>query len=139
MDICDVAHLESAEKSEVGAEFSAAAHNGRVGALSLADGTTRMRDGLIYAARDFEVDGTHPSESGRQKVAELLLTFFQTDLRSRCFKDTGPLRRILQFRFETRGVAEPDLPLTLRRLHRDLTWINLGRVNGRSAEATRPQ
>jgi hypothetical protein len=35
-----------------------------------ADGTTpRKRDGLIYAARDFDVDGTHPSESGRQKVA----------------------------------------------------------------------
>jgi hypothetical protein len=45
-----------------------------------ADGTTpRKRDGLIYAARDFEVDGAHPSESGRQKVANLLLTFFQTD------------------------------------------------------------
>jgi hypothetical protein len=45
-----------------------------------ADGTTpRKRDGLIYAAKDFGVDGAHPSESGRQKVANLLLTFFQTD------------------------------------------------------------
>lgn len=49
-----------------------------------ADGTTpRKRDHLIYAARDFEVDGTHPSESGRQKVADLLLTFFQTDPQAR--------------------------------------------------------
>jgi hypothetical protein len=45
-----------------------------------ADGTTpRKRDGLIYAAKDFGVDGAHPSDSGRQKVANLLLTFFQTD------------------------------------------------------------
>lgn len=45
-----------------------------------ADGTTpRKSDGLIYEGRDLEVDGTHPSESGRQKVAALLLKFFQTD------------------------------------------------------------
>jgi hypothetical protein len=51
-----------------------------------ADGTTpRKRDGLIYAARDFEVDGAHPGESGRQKVANLLLTFFQTDSLARAW------------------------------------------------------
>jgi hypothetical protein len=59
----------------------------------------------------------------------------RTNLDSRWFKDTRPIRRLFQFRFETRGVAEPHLPLALRRLDRDLTWINLGRVNGRSAEA----
>jgi hypothetical protein len=57
------------------------------------------------------------------------------NLGNRWFKDTRPIGRIFQFRFETRGVAEPHLPLALRRLDRDLTWINLGRVNGRSAEA----
>jgi hypothetical protein len=57
------------------------------------------------------------------------------NLGNRWFKDTRPIGRIFQFHFETRGVAEPHLPLALRRLDRDLTWINLGRVNGRSAEA----
>lgn len=45
-----------------------------------ADGTTpRKSDGLIYERADLVVDGTHPSQSGRQKVAHMLLRFFQTD------------------------------------------------------------
>ena len=45
-----------------------------------ADGTTpRKSDGLTYERTDLAGDGTHPSESGRQKVADLLLRFFQTD------------------------------------------------------------
>jgi hypothetical protein len=45
-----------------------------------ADGTTpRKGDGLIYEREDLAADGTHPSERGRQKVADLLLRFFQTD------------------------------------------------------------
>ena len=45
-----------------------------------ADGTTpRRSDGLVYARADLAADGTHPSDSGRQKVANLLLRFFQTD------------------------------------------------------------
>ena len=45
-----------------------------------ADGTTpRKSDGLIYERADLAADGTHPSQSGRQKVADLLLRFFQTD------------------------------------------------------------
>lgn len=45
-----------------------------------ADGTTpRTSDGLIYERADLAADGTHPSERGRQKVADLLLRFFQTD------------------------------------------------------------
>jgi lysophospholipase L1-like esterase len=32
------------------------------------------------------IDGTHPSQSGRQKVADMLLRFFQTDsLASICY------------------------------------------------------
>jgi len=45
-----------------------------------ADGTTpRKSDGLVYERSDLVGDGTHPSESGRRKVADMLLKFFQTD------------------------------------------------------------
>jgi len=44
------------------------------------DGTTaRQADGLVWENRDLSGDGTHPSDSGRQKVADLLLKFFKTD------------------------------------------------------------
>jgi hypothetical protein len=45
-----------------------------------ADGETpRKADGFLYKKEDFVNDGTHPSESGRLKVAELLLKFMKTD------------------------------------------------------------
>jgi len=45
-----------------------------------ADGTTpRKADGLVYERADLAADGTHPSQSGRRKVADMLLKFFQTD------------------------------------------------------------
>ncbi|HOD82515.1 MAG: hypothetical protein BWX88_01284 [Planctomycetes bacterium ADurb.Bin126] len=45
-----------------------------------ANGTTpRKADGLTYAREDLAGDGTHPSGSGREKVAGLLLEFFKTD------------------------------------------------------------
>jgi len=45
-----------------------------------ADGTTpRKSDGLIYERKDLGADGTHPTDSGRRKVADQLLTFFQSD------------------------------------------------------------
>jgi hypothetical protein len=45
-----------------------------------ADGTTpRKADGLVYSREDLGPDGTHPSPSGRVKVANLLLEFFKTD------------------------------------------------------------
>ena len=45
-----------------------------------ADGTTpRKSDALTYERTDLADDGTHPSQSGRQKVANLLLRFFHTD------------------------------------------------------------
>jgi len=39
----------------------------------------RKADGLVWKREDLGPDGTHPSDSGRQKVAELLLAFFKTD------------------------------------------------------------
>lgn len=45
-----------------------------------ADGTIpRKGDGLIWERNDLAEDGVHPSESGRRKVAEMLLNFFKTD------------------------------------------------------------
>ncbi len=45
-----------------------------------ADGTTpRQGDGLVWTRDDLANDGTHPSLSGRDKVARLLLDFFKTD------------------------------------------------------------
>ena len=45
-----------------------------------ADGTTpRKSDGLTWERKDLAGDGTHPSQSGRRKVADMLLKFFQTD------------------------------------------------------------
>lgn len=45
-----------------------------------ADGTTpRAGDGLVWAREDLGDDGTHPSESGRRKVAQQLLAFFAGD------------------------------------------------------------
>lgn len=39
----------------------------------------RSSDGLIWERSDLVGDGTHPSDSGRQKVAEMLLKFFKSD------------------------------------------------------------
>jgi hypothetical protein len=45
-----------------------------------ADGLTpRQSDGLIWKRDDLRDDGTHPSNSGRDKVANLLLAFLKTD------------------------------------------------------------
>jgi len=41
--------------------------------------TPRKADGLTYSRADLAQDGTHPSASGQQKVANLLLRFFKTD------------------------------------------------------------
>jgi hypothetical protein len=46
-----------------------------------ADGTTpRRTDGLVWEREDLSPnDGTHPSQSGRKKVADMLLKFFTED------------------------------------------------------------
>lgn len=44
------------------------------------DGTKgRPNDKLVWTPEDVGPDGTHPSQSGRQKIADLLLTFFKSD------------------------------------------------------------
>ena len=45
-----------------------------------ADGVSRRKlDGLVWNRSDFGPDGVHPSDTGRQKVAKLLLEFLSTD------------------------------------------------------------
>lgn len=44
-----------------------------------ADGVRPRADGLTWVREDFREDGTHPSDSGRRKVAEQLQRFFETD------------------------------------------------------------
>jgi len=44
-----------------------------------AKGDSSRSDGLVWLPGDFQSDGTHPSTSGRLKVAQLLLQFFSTD------------------------------------------------------------
>jgi hypothetical protein len=39
----------------------------------------RKLDSLVWERTDFGADGVHPNDSGRQKVAELLLKFFAAD------------------------------------------------------------
>jgi hypothetical protein len=39
----------------------------------------RRADGLTYERMDLLEDGTHPSDSGRRKIAAMLLAFFRTD------------------------------------------------------------
>ncbi len=51
--------------------------------------TGRSGDGLKYERGDFVGDGTHPSDSGRAKVAQLLLTFFKTDATARTWFTKG--------------------------------------------------
>ena len=49
-----------------------------------ADGTTpRKSDGLVWERKDLAGDGTHPSQSGRQKAAGMLLEFFKEDALAR--------------------------------------------------------
>jgi hypothetical protein len=44
-----------------------------------ANGKISRSDGLTWLPSDFQSDGTHPSISGRQKTAQMLLQFFSTD------------------------------------------------------------
>jgi hypothetical protein len=47
------------------------------------DGTLGRNDGLVWLCSDTQQDGTHPSATGQQKVAEMLLKFFKTDRTTR--------------------------------------------------------
>jgi hypothetical protein len=43
------------------------------------DGVKGRKDGFVYLRSDVGIDGLHPSASGQQKVATMLLDFFKSD------------------------------------------------------------
>ncbi len=55
------------------------------------DGTKGRRDGLTWTCEDVREDGTHPSASGRQKVAAQLVRFFETSPTARPWFSRGSL------------------------------------------------
>jgi lysophospholipase L1-like esterase len=55
-----------------------------------ADGTRTRGDGLSWTCGDFQSDGTHPSTSGRQKVAQQLLDFVRSDPTARLWYLAAP-------------------------------------------------
>lgn len=54
-----------------------------------AAGLSPRSDGLTWSITDFATDGTHPAQSGRQKVGALLLGFFKSSPVTRCWFTTG--------------------------------------------------
>jgi hypothetical protein len=50
----------------------------------------RKADGFHYTRQDFANDGTHPSDSGRRKVGELLLNLLKTDATARPWAVAAP-------------------------------------------------
>jgi hypothetical protein len=55
-----------------------------------ADGMTpRQGDGLVWQSTDFVQDGTHPSQSGQQKVGTMLLAFFKSSPFTKCWFGNG--------------------------------------------------
>jgi len=54
-----------------------------------ANGTSVSSDGYSWECDDQVCDGVHPSQSGKAKVANKLLTFFETDPTTAWFRESG--------------------------------------------------
>lgn len=62
--------------------------------LWASDGIPRAGDGLTWQVSDLAADGTHPSQSGQQKVGTLLLQFLKNEITARSwFLSQRPERR----------------------------------------------
>ena len=84
-----------------------------------ADGLNPRSDGLIWQQQDFQSDGTHPSQSGEEKVGAMLLDFMSSspftepwflrpvpgDYNQRRHRRRRRLRRLAQERRNTRPVS----------------------------------
>ena len=55
-----------------------------------ADGMNARSDGLTWSRSDLVSDGTHPSQSGQQKVGAMLLAFFRSDPTARSWFLSSP-------------------------------------------------
>jgi hypothetical protein len=56
-----------------------------------ADGLNPRSDGMVWTPEDMVRDCTHPSEKGRQVVAQMLLEFFKADSTATWFIKTDPI------------------------------------------------
>lgn len=74
-------------------DYNAAAPWIAWGAYLWADGLAPRSDGLIWQCSDLDSDGTHPAQSGEQKVGAMLLDFmFSSPFASPWFRSgTGPI------------------------------------------------
>ncbi len=92
-----------------------------------ANGLQPRSDGLTWACQDFAADGTHPSESGRDKVAGLLLGFFKSDAASRPWFMVDPEATPAPTPTGTQGTATPS-PLESYRIRETPTgdglWVS---------------
>jgi hypothetical protein len=49
------------------------------------DPSSKRSDGFFWVVTDFQADGTHPAQSGEQKVGKLLLDFFKASPQTSCW------------------------------------------------------
>jgi uncharacterized protein (TIGR03437 family) len=75
-------------EDQISGDPALAVDSGRVpwlgwGPYLWADGTRSRYDGLSWVCEDLAEDGTHPSATGRMKVARILLDFLKTDSTAR--------------------------------------------------------
>ena len=72
-----------------------------------ADGTKPRSDGLTWAQTELQADGTHPSQTGEQKVGGLLLSFLKGDAASRSWFLAAPPPVVLTRRYVPTAASAP--------------------------------
>lgn len=75
-----------------------------------ADGLSPRSDGLTWECSDLAADGTHPSPTGQQKVAQMLLDFFKADSTARLwFATPTPTAREVSLQLRKHLVAKGEV------------------------------